>query len=46
MMRCGKSIGTLNWTTDEIHLMRSTQSKKLAEDEGYINNIKKGVYIK
>jgi hypothetical protein len=45
-MRCGKSIGTLNWTTDEIYLMRSIQSKKLAEDEGYIENIRKGSYIR
>lgn len=45
-MRCGKSIGTLNWTTDEIYLMRSVQSKKLAEDKGYIENIRKGSYIR
>ena len=46
MMRCGEPLGTLDYTTDKIYLMRSTHSKKLAEDKDYINNIKKGIYIK
>ena len=45
-MRCGEHMGTLDWQTKEIYLMRSIQSKKLAEDEGYIEGIRKGLYIR
>ena len=46
MMRCGKSLGTLNWVTDKIYLMRSIQSDKLSDDEDYLDAIKSGSYIK
>ena len=45
-MRCGEYIGTLDWKTNEIYLIGSIQSKKLAEDKGYIEDIRKGTYIK
>jgi hypothetical protein len=43
MLRCGKSLGTLNWKTDKIYLMSSNKSE-LSND--FLDKIKKGKFIK
>lgn len=45
MMRCGKSLGTLDWVTDVIYLMRSTNAEKHLTDDEYLDGINKGAYI-
>lgn len=42
MMRCGKSLGTLDWETDIIYLMRSVQPEK---DKEFLKDIKEGRFI-
>ena len=46
MMRCGKSLGTMKLKTDKICLMQSMESEHLIDNEDFLNNIKKGSYIK
>lgn len=43
MMRCGKSLGTLNWETDKIYLMNS---KKPESSKKLLDKIKNGKFIK
>ncbi len=43
MMRCGKSLGTLNWKTDKIYLMNS---KKPESSKNLLDKIKNGKFIK
>ena len=42
-MRCGKSLGTLNWETNKIYLMNSTKPES---SKDVLNKVKKGEFIK
>ncbi len=43
MMRCGKSLGTLNWKTNKIYLMGSAKPES---NKQYLKKIMNGKFIK
>ena len=42
MMRCGKTLGTLDWETNTIYLMRSVEPET---DEEFLKEVKEGKFI-
>lgn len=42
MMRCGETLGTLDWNTDKIYLLSSTEAEN---DQQYLDEINKGRFI-
>ena len=46
MMRYGESLGTLDWETDELYLLRSIISRRIASDPKYGKDISDGVFIR
>ncbi|MCZ7400470.1 MAG: hypothetical protein O8C62_12510 [Candidatus Methanoperedens sp.] len=42
MMRCGKALGTLDWETNTIYLMRSIEPQK---DKQFLKEVEEGKFI-